>query len=237
MQETFMVDVHSDQHIYLEDPAPYIPTWSGHGRKPEALKTDADSIRVDKWVANQPKNMWCKITLRQSTKGPLRYEFLHQRIWLWDKQQPTARLWHLIIRRNPDTQSDYKYSLSNAPATRSLKRLAFMQSQRFWVERTFEDAKSESGMSDYQLRGWVGWHHHMALVMLTMLFMLTERVSNKKKYPLLSCSDIETLLARFLPRRDTTTNEVINQLEIRHKQRRVAIESALRSRHRNRSKS
>ena len=51
-----------------------------------------------------------------------------------------------------------------------------MQRQRYWVERVFEDAKSECGMADYQVRKWQAWHHHMALVMMAMLFMLTERM-------------------------------------------------------------
>lgn len=236
MEETFMVDVHKDQVIYLENPLPYVPTWSGRGRKPSKLKTEVDSIRVDKWALKQRKSRWRKITVRQSTKGPLTYEFLHERIWVWDKAKSTAKHWHLIIRRDSHTQSDYKYSLSNAPASTSVKRLAFMQSQRYWIERTFEDAKSESGMADYQLRGWVGWHHHMSLVMMAMLFMLTERISNKDEYPLLSCSDIETLLAHFLPRRDITVDAVLNQLDIRHKQRLAAIESSLRKRRRNQRK-
>jgi hypothetical protein len=43
------------------------------------------------------------------------------------------------------------------------------------VECTFEDGKSECGMADYQVRKWSAWHHHMTLVMMTMLFMLTEK--------------------------------------------------------------
>jgi SRSO17 transposase len=58
-------------------------------------------------------------------------------------------------------------------------------------------------MADYQVLGWVAWHHHMALVMMAMLFMLIERIRNQKAHPLLSCADIEALLAHFLPRRDT----------------------------------
>jgi len=34
-------------------------------------------------------------------------------------------------------------------------------------------------MADYQVRPWNGWHHHMALVMMAMLFMLTERLRLK----------------------------------------------------------
>ena len=92
----------------------------------------------------------------------------------------------------------------------------------------FEDAKSECGMADYQVRKWNAWHHHMALVMMAMLFMLTERINHKDTYPLLSCADIEHLLARFLPRRDVTKEEVILQLEHRHRHRQKAIESHTR---------
>ncbi len=38
--------------------------------------------------------------------------------------------------------------------------------QRYFIESAFEDAKQEAGMSQYQVRGWLAWHHHMALVML-----------------------------------------------------------------------
>jgi len=230
--ETFLIDVHRDQHIYEKDPSPYVPKNKGVGRKPSKFKTDVVSMRVDKWVSKQPETSWRKVTVRDSTKGPLIYDFLHARIWVWNKSKSKANKWHLIVRRNPISHSDYKFSLSNAPAATSIKRLAYMQCQRLWVERTFEDAKSECGMADYQLRGWLGWHHHMALVMLVMLFMLTERIHNKDQYPLLSCNDIETLLAHFLPRRDTTVDEVINQLDIRHKQRQASIDGASLNRHR-----
>jgi len=236
LNETFLIDIHKDQHIYLNNPKPYVPKGKGRGRKPSKLKSDEEPIRVDKWVAQQPENAWSKNVVRHSTKGPLTYEYLHSRIWVWNKKDTKAHKWHLIIRRDSDSHSDYKFSLSNSAATTSLKRLAFMQCQRFWVERTFEDAKSECGMADYQLRGWIGWHHHMAMVMMAMLFMLTERIRNKEQYPLLSCSDIETLLAHFLPRRDTTVNEVINQMHIRHKQRQATIDSAFRKWHQNRQK-
>lgn len=83
-------------------------------------------------------------------------------------------------------------------------------------------------MADYHVRKWNAWHHHMALVMMAMLFMLTERMRHKATYPLLSCSDIEELLSHFLPRRDVSEAEVIRQLEDRHRRRQSAIESHTR---------
>jgi len=58
--------------------------------------------------------------------------------------------------------------------------------------------------------------------------MLNERMSHEDTYPLLSCSDIEELLSCFLPRRDVTKDEIIQQLEHRHRKRQAAIESHTR---------
>ncbi|PXF58632.1 MAG: hypothetical protein C4B59_13060 [Candidatus Methanogaster sp.] len=58
--------------------------------------------------------------------------------------------------------------------------------------------------------------------------MLERRLSNKDEYPLLSCSDIQTLLKHFLPRRDITVKEVLRQMEVRHRKRESSINSAKR---------
>ncbi len=68
----------------------------------------------------------------------------------------------------------------------------------------------------------------MALVLMAMLFMLEEKLAHKESHPLLSCSDIEVLLAHFLPRRDVTVDEVVRQMKARHAARQNAIESAYR---------
>ena len=93
------------------------------------------------------------------------------------------------------------------------------------MERAFEDAKWQCGMADYQVQKWSVWHHHMALVMMAMLFMLEERVVQKEEHPLLSCKDIVVLLATFLPRRDVDQAEVLMQMRQRHRLRQRAIES------------
>ena len=61
-----------------------------------------------------------------------------------------------------------------------------MQTQRFWIERAFQDAKSELGMADYEVRGWRGWHHHQTLVCLALLFTLKERLAHAAAVPLLT---------------------------------------------------
>ncbi len=227
--EVFMVDVHKNQSVYIENPQISIPESKGKvGPKPKKPKAHINPIRVDKLVAKKPDTSWYKITLRPSTKGDIEVEIFHTHVWVWDGKEKQARKRHLIVQRTIISKSDYKYSLSNASEDTSVEKLARMQGQRYWIERSFEDGKSEVGMGDYQVRGWRGWHHHMTLVMMAMLFLLKERMENNKSHPLLSCRDIVELLSHFLPRRDLCEEEVLRQMEQRHKKRRSSIDSAYR---------
>ncbi len=207
-EESFVVDVHKDQRVYLEDPAPFIRLRrSARGRRPHRRVTATKNLRVDEWARRQPRSSWKRMRVRESTKGTLRLEVLHRRVWLWDGKEERPRLWHLIVSREIGSREKTKYGLSNLPADTPIRQIARMQRQRYWIERSFQDSKSESGLGDYQARGWVAWHHHMALVMMAMQFMLEERLRQKEEHPLLSCANIEVLLAHFLPRRDVTEEE------------------------------
>jgi SRSO17 transposase len=225
--ETFVADIHKSQVIYLADPQPHIPERaSGRGRHPARLQAQTAGIRVDLWLAKQPATAWRRVGLRDSTRGTLMVEVLSQRVWLWDGEEAAAHCWHLIVRRELGAHDEIKFTLSNAAADTRLERLAVMQGQRFWVERSFQDAKSTCGMADYQVRLWSGWHHHMAMVMIAMLFMAEERVARRDTEPLLSCADIVALLKHFLPQAAVTREDVIEQMRWRHRQRQASIDSA-----------
>jgi SRSO17 transposase len=227
--EIFVGDVHKDQRLYLEDPQPQVPpATTPRGRPPTHLQAQTPALRVDHWAQQQPVAAWRPVTLREGTKGPLRVEILHRRVWRWDGDEPQARPWHLIVRREVDTPTEIKYSRSNAPADTPAPRLAFMQGQRYWIERALQQGKQDVGLADYQVRGWRGWHHHLALVMMAMLFALEERQLHQQTRPLLSGRDMRALLNQFLPRRDTTLEEVLRQMEVRHRKRQAAIDSAYR---------
>ncbi len=224
--ETFVADVHKDQRIYLTNPSPYIDKAADRG--PARSHAQAEPVQVKDWIAQQPEHAWRTVTLRDSTRGKLQVEILHRQVWLWDGKEEIAHCWHLIVRREPGAPDAIKYSLSNAPEETPIPRLAFMQGTRFWVERSFQDAKSECGMADYQVRRWDAWHHHMAMVMIAMLFMLNERLLHRQEIPLLSCNDIVYLLKYYLPRKACNKEELLKHISIRHKKRQLAIDSAIR---------
>jgi SRSO17 transposase len=221
--KTFVADVPSDRHIYLKDPAPYLPP-QGPGRKRIRHQSKSKAVEVRKWTKEQPQRRWRKVTLRDSTRGDLIVEILHQLVWLWNKQSATAHSWHLIVRREIDSPDTLKYSLCNADPGTHVTRLAQMQASRFWIERGFQDAKSHLGMAQYQARKWDSWHRHMALVMLAALFMLLTRQLHEETRPLMSCYDIQVLLAKSLPDRRANPKELMKQMETRHQQRQEAID-------------
>ena len=77
-----------------------------------------------------------------------------------------------------------------------------MQGQRYWVERTFEDARGECGLADYQVLDWRAWHHHATMVMLAMLFIAEQRVAHQPGLELLTPRDIVEMLEHVQPNRN-----------------------------------
>jgi SRSO17 transposase len=234
MGETFVADVHCDQRVWSEPPGLHVPApkAKGQGRLPSKQQAAVDGIAVDKLVAGFGADDWTRCTLRESTRGPLRVDIAHRRVWLWDGEEATARCWHLLVRREVGAPKRIKYSLSNAPADTPLERLAEMQGGRYWVERAFEDAKSECGLADYQALGWRAWHHHVSMVMLAMLFIAEQQVAHQPGLELLTPRDIVEMLKETLPRKPQGKEALVAQINQRHARRRSAIQSRYRSQRR-----
>jgi SRSO17 transposase len=220
---TFLIDVHKSFVIYDVDPQPK-PGSSTKGRKPNGSISEQTSLSVQQFVQSCSTKDWRLYNVRETTRGSLKLRVLRKSVYVWDKQRGKGRRYELLVTESLDGQ-DRKYSLTNQRPSTSTRRLCWMQRQRYWVERCFEDGKSQCGMADYQLRLWNAWHHHMALVMMAMLFMLSEKLRMQEQCPLLSCADIERLLAAFLPRRDASPEQVLSHMNRRHEMRRRAIAS------------
>jgi len=232
-----VVGVHKTQRIYLEDPQPAVPAKAGvRGRRRTRPQTQARAITVEEWRRQQPPEAWQPLVLRDTTKGELEVEVLHQWVWVWDGKSPPARRWRLIVQRDAATPSEYKYAWSNAGAEVGWETVARQHGQRYWIERAFEDGKGQVGLGDYQVRGWRAWHHHMAMVMMAMLFMVEERQTHQTEVPLLSCTDVVELLCYALPRRKSSAAELLRQMRLRHAKRQASIEGARRRQRARRTK-
>lgn len=159
------------------------------------------------------------MTVRETTKGLLTLSMHLKRVWGWDKEELRAWCWTLVISRNK-AENTLKYRLSHADAeTTPLQQFASRQAQRYWVERAFQGAKSEIGLSDDQVRKWTGWYHHMALVILATSFRVRERLLNRNDYPLLRCRDVRLLIITLLTKEKQLVDKRLKQMQTRHTQR------------------
>jgi SRSO17 transposase len=225
---TYIGAVHKDQFVYEDDPHPYLPRRKKKvGRKHTLYKSRTTGIRVDQ-LSEEMDTPWKLITIREGAKGYVGVYARRKRVWIWEKGSEKAEEVWLVIIREPFT-GEQKYFISNAAPTVTLTEMACKASYRFYIERTFQDAKTSIGMADYQMRGWTGWHHHMAMIMLAMMFLMKERIINEADVSLLSCQDIVEILNFYLPREDADEEAIFRQLEKRHEARRKAMESAYRN--------
>ncbi|MCF8372383.1 MAG: IS701 family transposase [Bacteroidales bacterium] len=217
----YLLDVHKDERVFLSEPTLSKPVNTGNrGRPSQKLQADVATIRLDEYAKGLTKNDWSKVKVRKTAKGWLVLNIHVCKVWHWDGEEEQARLRTLIITRSRDKQKRTKYSFSNADINEyTLKEFAYFQSQRYWVERCFDDTKNEIGLSDYQVRKWVGWHHHHALVMLAAFFLLKERAAHKNHYPLMSTRDARILIIAQLFGTEEQYQQIWRQMITRHKAR------------------
>ena len=223
----FVVEIHSNERVYEQAPVISIPeATSIKGRKPSAYKCDTQSVEVKNLIDSIPAQSWESIDIRQGTKGMLRCQAHVQKVYTWEKGAANSCERLLVIRKTETANSvEIKYAFSNASEGQySTTELVQMQSQRYYVERSFQDAKQEMGMSQYQVRGWLAWHLHFALVLLSMEFVLTEKMLFKNEYPLLTSYDIREVFINLYSRKGATYEEVMEQMTHRHAQRNADIE-------------
>jgi SRSO17 transposase len=224
----FVMDIPSCHTVYLEDPKPYLPRRRNKiGPKYKNLQSKIDPVKVSQLFEELSEDQWEKVTVRNTTKGTLKVNAYRTVVYAWGgKERQASRRW-LVFLHDPLT-NERKWFFSNADDTVSLNKLVERHASRYWIERTFQDGKTSVGMADYQVRGWVAWHHHMTMVMMALLFMTKERKLNQKDFDLLSCQDIVELLGFYLPRKDSTEKAVLENMLERHRRRRQSIESAYR---------
>jgi SRSO17 transposase len=232
-KEVFVADVQRDQRVWTTDPGLHVPeATSGRGRPPTKQHAARASVTVEDLVGGFRSRDWTRHMLRDSTRGELRVDIAHRRVWVWDGEEQRPRCWHLVVRREIGSPKTIKYSLSNAAADTPRLRLARMQGQRYWVERAFEDAKGECGLADYQALGWRAWHHHVAMVMVAMLYIAEQRAARTPTLELLSPRDIVEMLKETLPRNPEGKDALVARINHRHQRRREAIESRYRTQRR-----
>jgi SRSO17 transposase len=137
--------------------------------------------RAETWAARQPASAWKKVTVRAGERGELVVRALTRWVQTKDEAGHVGRAERLLVVRPVDHAGDTTYALSNAWHDVALADLVRVKGTRPRIEQALQEAKGEIGLSQYEVRSWVGWHHHMTLSLLALWFLCLEKTAVEKK--------------------------------------------------------
>ncbi len=129
--------------------------------------------RADAWAARQPVSRWERIDVRDGEKGPLEVDAMIVSVRAKEGRRIGAEERLVAIR--PVGESRIDYALTNAGPEVPLAEVVRAQRQRHRIEEVFGAGKGEVGLDHYEVRSWVGWHHHMTLCLVALWFLSLER--------------------------------------------------------------
>jgi len=201
LDKWFFVEVRCTTRIWLERPEVGVPTWKGRGRRPTRIRLcnpEQKAIQVDELAQQLPAEAWVRAKIKEGAKGPLICDFACLRVIEVRDGLPGQELW-LIIRRNLADPTEIKYYFSNAPADIDPAELVRISGMRWPVETIIRAGKVEVGFDHYELRSWIGWHHHMLFVFLAHHFLVRMRIFFKERAPALTVYQVRLLLLSVLP--------------------------------------
>jgi SRSO17 transposase len=179
LDEPYLLDVPSNTNIRDLQAPP--PAYGGRGRFPKQ-----PFQRVDTWRDSLPKTAWTRIEVRDGEKGPLVLEMVKRRVLArTERSCPETEEELLVVTRSLDENGKmkYDYHLSNASVDTPLAALARVVKAEHRIEDCLKRAKSEAGLSDYEVRTWTGWYHHQVLSLIAAWFLLRETRRGEKTYP------------------------------------------------------
>ena len=194
-----------------------MPLYAGRGRPP---KPPWQSVTV--WRHALDPAAWVHLTVRDGEKGPVGIEMVTRRVqtrlernrtgpdeWLVVTRCPLADAGMVAGQASPeagdqDIRYCYRYYLTptQTPASEreepSLAELARVIKAGSCIEASFKRGKSEAGMDEYQVRTWEGWHHHMALTLMAVWFLIRETHRGQQLTPALTLPQVRYGLSLLL---------------------------------------
>ena len=189
-QLNYVVQVSGDLTGWTEDPHPSeLPVKRGGKipRKRLYAKELPPTRSLYEIAKALPSQSWKKITWREGIKGPLCSRFARVIVWMANGlvQGKTMKVpgEELLIEWSEKSDEPVKFWLSNLDPCRTTWRgLVRKAKGRFRVEQDYREMKREVGLDHFEGRSWQGWYHHVTLVTMAYVFLMLERMGNKKNF-------------------------------------------------------
>lgn len=235
----YYADIPANTKVYLELPVIGLPL---NKRGPKAKKKQVlcpKGVRVDQ-LPDNPDTRWHTITLRPSERGYLKADFARRRVWTVRDDWTVVAEW-LLIRRDGNKHT---YTFSNAPLDTSLLTMAQRKSQRYFIERSNQEAKSELGWDEFQATKFRAWEHQLAMTILASWFITYTRLDWAHRFerdpdllaeyevdilPALSVANVRSMLQAAMPLPQLSPEEaaylVVKHLDNRTRSRKSRLRS------------
>ncbi|MDR1109818.1 MAG: transposase [Deltaproteobacteria bacterium] len=111
---------------------------------------------------------WVKSSYGLGSKGEYNWGVKTcQCLGIWD-DRPRNWIW-LYARKFENGQ--IRYSIGDASEGTPVETFRELARKRWTIEQSFEEFKSDLGMTHFEGRSYVGWQRHVLLVMLFHLFL------------------------------------------------------------------
>jgi len=177
----YMADIRLTTPIYLSRPVVGIPE-APPGRRGRR-NTRPQVLSEDKPV--EPRSLIRDLQLqavyvRHTERGYIHMPCAARRVWTVSQDGRVLEEW-LFAKKEADGK--IKFSLSNASENTDLQELARWRCERYFVERTIQDAKSEVGWDELEARKYRAWMHHAALTALALWFVTETKLDWAQRFP------------------------------------------------------
>jgi SRSO17 transposase len=179
----YVLAVRTPTRIWTACPQVVEPDPQARGRprtKVRLADGTAPAMTVKEVVASWSESRWQSLPVAEGEKGLLTYDWAGQRVVESRDGLPGPDAW-LIARRSLSDPTDIAYYLSNASLDTPLLKLAQVASLRYTVEQCIAEAKSETGLDEYEVRYWHSWHRHITLSMMAHAWLAAIRCKATEK--------------------------------------------------------
>lgn len=179
----YLLGVRADLLVWPRRPEIAVESYSyrGENRKRTVLrhphKRPQEVLRLAK---ETPDCFWYRRTVSEGTKGPITYEFCRKKVTVARDGLPWKTVW-LLMKRSLGDDPRFWFYLCNAPDSSRLPIFVWLSGLRWAIEQSLEEAKSEVGLDQYEVRKYAGWNHHMTATMLVLFFLWHQKVRLGKK--------------------------------------------------------
>lgn len=182
----YFMEVPQNVRVWATRPATAVPPATGKKGGPFTrvrLVPDAPTaVRVDALATALPPGAWQVAQIQEGSKGPLVAEVAFVRAVAVRDGLPGPDVW-VVLRRALDATRELKTYLCNGAADTSRETLVWLLGLRWPIEQAIKEAKEELGLDHYEVRGWVGWHHHTTMTLLAQHFLVRLRSRLGGEYP------------------------------------------------------